>query len=112
MGERVMGTDWNAKGQHDRERAREDGWVDLLIGGGGSPHDNPPFDPDDKEEYDAGWENASARRSECRWAETIALLEQRFQPRNGQARSWSAMVRSARLPADRPRFVRTASVHN
>ena len=50
--------DWHAKGQQDREKARDDGWVDLVIGGGGSPHYNPPDDPDDKEAYDAGWENA------------------------------------------------------
>jgi len=52
-----MSKDWHPPGQHDREKSREDGWGDLVIGGGGSPHYNPPSDPDDKEEYDAGWNN-------------------------------------------------------
>ena len=39
-----MSTDWHAKGQQDREKARDNGWVDFVIGGGGSPHYNPPSD--------------------------------------------------------------------
>lgn len=51
-------TDWNAEGQHDREKSRDEDAIDLVIGGGGSRYYNPPDDPDDAEQYQSGWDNA------------------------------------------------------
>lgn len=52
-----MGKDWHGKGQQDREKSRDNDWVDLARGGGGSPDYNPPSGSD-KSSYDAGWKNA------------------------------------------------------
>jgi hypothetical protein len=54
----TMSKDYHAEGQHDREESRSDDWVDLFVGGGGSPHYDPPSDPEKREEYQAGWDNA------------------------------------------------------
>jgi hypothetical protein len=54
----MIWNDWQVQGQHDREKAREDGWADLLLNGGGSPRYKPPCAPEDRKLYDDGWNNA------------------------------------------------------
>lgn len=53
--------DPHANGQHDREDSRGESTLDLIIGGGGSRHYDPPSDPADKAEYDSGWNNAERK---------------------------------------------------
>jgi hypothetical protein len=45
------------KGQEDRSDSKDESTLDLVIGGGGSRHYDPPSDPDDKADYDEGWKN-------------------------------------------------------
>lgn len=53
--------DWHAEGQKDRVESRNDGWWDIILTGGSSPHYKPPSDPEDKSQYNAGWQNAERK---------------------------------------------------
>jgi hypothetical protein len=53
--------DWHAQGQNDRVNSRNDGWLDIILNGGNSPHYNPPSDSKYRDQYDAGWENAQKK---------------------------------------------------
>lgn len=54
--------DWHAEGQKDRVESRNDGWWDIILTGGSSPHYKPPSDSEDKSQYNAGWKNAERKQ--------------------------------------------------